>query len=434
MTTGSTGGNEPTTPTARAWHPILCGDEARAARRVVKDIAGALAEPDPSWLYHPRWRKVVSLGAVDPFTTLLFFYLERTEPDVGYATTAEGVFREARQALASIQMEAWLYGGIGGIGWLTAHLRKQRLRSGVKLGALDDALGRLVQRRTWRAEYDLISGLVGHGVYFLERLPDPHAVHSLGSIVAHLEELSISNGPGSYLLSPPNPAMAGGIMGAPHINLGVAHGIAGAIAFLGRVCAAGVAVDRARPLLDGLVAWLTNRANPAHANWFPLVVEPESGAESRPPRLGWCYGDLGLAAALLLAARCVEEPQWEELAVEVAAAASARSGEETGVVDACLCHGAAGNAHLFNRLYQATGHPKLKSAAQHWLARTLELREPGRGVAGFRTRVRVDDQDVWRDAPGMLNGAAGIGLALLAASSATAPDWDGVMLISNGRP
>jgi hypothetical protein len=34
----------------------------------------------------------------------------------------------------------------------------------------------------------------------------------------------------------------------------------------------------------------------------------------------------------------------------------------------------------------------------------------------------------WKDDPGFLTGSAGIGLALLAATTAVAPDWDRVLL------
>ena len=39
-------------------------------------------------------------------------------------------------------------------------------------------------------------------------------------------------------------------------------------------------------------------------------------------------------------------------------------------------------------------------------------------------------QGEWRDDPGFLNGAAGIGLVLLAAASPLEPEWDRVLLAS----
>src|SRR4029450_12216233 len=88
-----------------------------------------------------------------------------------------------------------------------------------------------------------------------------------------------------------------------------------------------------------------------------------------PARSAWCYGDPGIAAALLLAARGVGDAGWEQTAVALACRAAERPASDTGVVNANFCHGAAGLAHLYNRMYQATGEPTLGRAALYWLAR-----------------------------------------------------------------
>jgi hypothetical protein len=100
------------------------------------------------------------------------------------------------------------------------------------------------------------------------------------------------------------------------------------------------------------------------------------------------------------------------------------------IPDAGFCHGSAGIAHLFNRLYQATHEPPFCQAAQFWFEQTLQFRNPGAGVAGF-SHWRSDGKGSygWVDDPGLLTGAAGIGLTLLAATTAIEPEWDRMMLI-----
>src|SRR5262249_12379647 len=153
---------------------------------------------------------------------------------------------------------------------------------------------------------------------------------------------------------------------SPHgyYNLGLAHGVPGVIALLGAACAAGVGVATARPLLDGAVRWLLAQQEPDGAG-FSYCIQP-GASHPRSPRLAWCYGDPGVAAAVLLAARCVGELAWEREALAVALRAAARPPDQAGVQDAGLCHGAAGLGHLFNRLYQATGEPRLAEAACFW--------------------------------------------------------------------
>jgi hypothetical protein len=209
-------------------------------------------------------------------------------------------------------------------------------------------------------------------------------------------------------------------------NLGLAHGVPGVIALLGQACAAGVAVARARPLLEGAVRWLLAQQEPGG---FPALVAPE--AAEKPARLAWCYGDPGVAAALLWAARCVAEPAWEREALAIARRAARRPPEDAGVVDAGLCHGAAGLGHLFNRMFQATGEPWLAEAARSWFARALAMRRPGRGIGGSAAWQLSDDGiRTWVADAGLLTGAAGIALALLAAITGVEPAWDRMLLVA----
>jgi hypothetical protein len=101
------------------------------------------------------------------------------------------------------------------------------------------------------------------------------------------------------------------------------------------------------------------------------------------------------------------------------------------VRDAGLCHGAAGLGHLFNRLYQATGHPELLVVARSWLERALAMRSLDRGVGGFVAWGPDAQGELdWRNDPSLLNGAAGVALALLAATTPIEPAWDRFLLLS----
>jgi hypothetical protein len=206
------------------------------------------------------------------------------------------------------------------------------------------------------------------------------------------------------------------------VDLGVAHGIAGVVPLLARAAALDIARDTAADLLEGAVAWL--RAHVVDGPDGPTV--PYFVAEDVPPgpaRLAWCYGDPGVATALLLAAREAGRPEWTDLALTLAGGSSARPVEESGVVDAGLCHGTAGLAHLFNRMHQLTGRPELADTARVWVERTLDMCEPAVADAAAPRP--------WTG-PGVLEGAAGVALALLAAATPVEPVWDAMLLVSTG--
>ncbi len=301
--------------------------------------------------------------------------------------------------------------------------------------AFDAALEQVLATSSWLGPFDLVAGLVGVGVYALERLPRATGKRMLARVVEHLEATARPQSPGLAWWSNPEWIPAEWRSGPnPDWSLGVAHGMPGVIAFLGHVAVAEVGPrtrKKARKLLDGAVAWVLAQELPADSpGCFASAVAP--GLPREPARLAWCNGDLGVAAALLSASTNAKEPDWERAAIRVATRAANRPPETAGISAAGLCHGAAGAGHLFLRLYQATGEKRLAAASRFWFERALAMRAPGRGFAGYRAlgpdpasgKVR------WRTDPGLLTGAAGITLALTAAVTETSPAWDRVFLVS----
>ena len=58
------------------------------------------------------------------------------------------------------------------------------------------------------------------------------------------------------------------------------------------------------------------------------------------------------------------------------------------------------------------------------------MRQPGQGIGGYTAQLLGDDGALtWAD-PGLLTGAIGIALALLAATTAVEPAWDRMLLVA----
>lgn len=429
---------------AGGWRPILTGEAAGRARRTAEEIGGAIQRhfsPSPAGSRSVRKKRFRDASLAGGSAGLAVFYRYLNRSGLGRAdsrdrsrSVAIHFLQEAADAVAAVTMDSSLYSGFTGVAWAAAHLEKRPESRGDWEGteAIDEALEQFVSRRGWQRDYDLVSGLVGLGVYALERLPAPVAVRCLEGVIDRLEETAEDRTAGitwhtAARLLPPHQRDE-----YPHgfDNLGLAHGVPGVIALLGAAWAAGVKRRKARRLLDGAVAWLLRqRLADSPGALFPAWRAP--GVERKGCRSAWCYGDPGVAAALLSAARSVGEPAWEREALEIARGAANRPPDQAGVVDAGLCHGAAGLGHLFNRMYQATGDPTLARAARFWLERTLPMRRTGRGIAGFSTRMaRPNGKKYWKDEPGILTGAAGIALALLAATTSIVPEWDRMLLLS----
>jgi class I lanthipeptide synthase len=196
---------------------------------------------------------------------------------------------------------------------------------------VDEALKDHVNRPGWRRDYDLVSGLVGFGVYALERLPSPAAVACLEGVIDRLEGMSRRRSGGITWHTSPNLLPEHQLKEYPrgYYSLGLAHGVPGVIALLGAAWAAGVRRRKARKLLDGAVAWLLRQRLPNSAGAsFPVWIAP--GLERKACRSAWCNGDPGVAVALLCAGRCVSDPAWEREALEIARAAAKRPPNQAG--------------------------------------------------------------------------------------------------------
>jgi lantibiotic modifying enzyme len=352
-----------------------------------------------------------------------------------HSDIAARCLRRASAAMADKPMEASLYSGLTGVGWALAHLQDHvtGLDSEAECAEIDEVLLNHLEQSPWRDDYDLIGGLAGFGVYALERIgvTRPESAKSvprkcLERVVDHLAETAEQRDEGVTWWTNPAwlPAETREKSPNGYYNLGLAHGVPGVIALLALACAAGVASAKARPLLDGAVHWLLAQQQ---SGGFAYWVAP--GVTDKPARLAWCYGDPGIAAALLGAARCVVETVWEHEAIAIARRASQRPHEQSDVRDAGLCHGAAGLGHLFNRMYQATGDEQLGDAALHWFEQTLEQQRFGKGIGGYQAWQLLDGgESTWVTDSGLLTGSVGIALALLAATSAVKPDWDQMLM------
>ena len=416
-----------------AWNPILKGSLKAQAVEAVEGIAGALRNsplrvlPGDEADEGARAVEKASLSGGSAGYALLFDYLARNEGSNRYNKYAARFLEDAMEAVAEVQMSASLYSGFTGIAWAAAHLHN---RTQNELKEVDDALCEHVKRSPWNGDYDVINGLVGLGVYALERLHNRRAAltarRCLARIVNRLEEMAVETSDGLAWFTSADllPEWQRKEAREGYYNLGLAHGIPGVIALLGHACTAGVQRRKIRRLLQGSVSWLLKQKLPPDAgSCFSSWGGP--GIDRGSSRSAWCYGDPGIAIALLSAARSVGEKSWEKEALKIARRAAERPHDQAGVRDAGLCHGSAGLAHIFNRIYQATGEILFQKTARFWYERTLQFRQPGQGVAGFQSYFPERDGTVHCvDDPGLLTGAAGIALALHAAVSSVEPEWD----------
>jgi len=164
----------------------------------------------------------------------------------------------------------------------------------------------------------------------------------------------------------------------------------------------------------------------AGVDWLWLDMEHlPSGS-----RLAWCYGDLGIASALFFASKATSNKEWEEKAIEILKYSTKRLDlTENSVSDAALCHGTAGIAHIYGRIYNYTKIIDFQHSAEYWFNEALKMAKFFHGIAGYLS-PNSDTNSNYVKQTGFLEGAAGIGLAMLAAVSDSEPSWDEALLLS----
>jgi hypothetical protein len=365
-----------------------------------------------------------SLGAV-----LLFTAMGETAGN-GYLDAARHLFDDAIERTGELAQPSFhLYTAPVGVGWVDEQVRGRLADDDEddEDSDVDVFLARVLDTDTWPWPIDLLHGLAGIGTYSLARQSHPRARRNLERVVGHLANLAEEVGAGvtwRYV-----PAPDGFDEGRPEgsVNLGFAHGVPAIVAMLAAAHRAGI--PGAREVLDPAARWLTaQRLPPGSGSAFPGHVIP--GHAPQATRLAWCYGDPGIAVALLAAGDALGDGELVEQARALALGCAEQSPDT--VVDATLCHGSAGLGHVFHRLGRALGDERVLDLARHWFSVTLERDLPLLTVVEVERAQRLaEDGAVLAVDPGrgFLFGAAGVGLALLAAASDGEPWWDGAMLV-----
>lgn len=376
--------------------------------------------------------------------SLLYAYLAQSDQLPRFRERSVELLNEAIDSAADIgSRNVALWGGLPNLGWLATHISNLlELCPDVPSEATDDPLSDLdgallaLQEKgdPFYGSYDLIGGLVGMGLYWLERRPAKRSDEGINRVVCILRERAEVMAPGltwftSADLVPPiqRPYFPEG-----YYNLGMAHGIIGVLAFLARVAGEGIdSSENVQTMLhEGLRWFLAQTRSPDRISRFSSWMSP--GHDCGDSRLGWCYGDLGIGIALQNIGTLVGDERVLSIGERLLDRCLEWPLEQCHVNDAGLCHGAFGVAHIYNRAFQRCGKENYLLGSRRWFEIGMELRDADCGAAGFYTfDPAVENQK--KTEHSILSGSIGVALALLAATNIISPGWDRQLLVSSSR-
>lgn len=253
--------------------------------------------------------------------------------------------------------------------------------------------------------YDFLHGSLGIAYYLLARKPD------IRLIIEYITELEL-------LFSKRNDGMVSSydlrnnIIELDKVNLSLAHGIVSILKFCLQCYKQKVCMNEARSLGERIIAYLINMQNLNKEKcYFPNFVLDHQ-RNNQESRLAWCYGDLSTAFVLYQSALTFDDKDLEKFALEVFNHTMSRTEEhQTFVKDAGICHGSSGIAHIYNKMWHATGEVKFMQACDYWMDRTLKYSVNNDTVSGFKMYDAQSRQ--YQTCQGLIEGTSGIGLVLL---------------------
>lgn len=319
--------------------------------------------------------------------------------------------------------------GLSGVGWLIEYLLTQKLlieEVDDIMQEADELLGNFMIQQMHEGYYDFLHNAGGIALYFLRRIQKspkalPFLEQYIKKLLVHAEDedgmkkwctiINIEENTKGY-------------------DISLAHGISSIIVLLSKLLPI-VSTLELTNLLESTVNYILSQEYPSHAkkiSFFPTHSLQYDNINFNS-RLAWCYGDLGIAMALYQSGQILQRHDWTNKAIEVLlyTATERRDLQKNMVVDAGLCHGTAGIGHIFYRIWWNTRLPEFKNAADYWFNETLKMARFKDGLAGFKA---LHGKDGWVNQYGLIDGIAGIGLAMLSYLTETEPTWDECLLLS----
>ncbi|MGW8784442.1 lanthionine synthetase C family protein [Streptomyces sp. NPDC055796] len=375
---------------------------------------------------------------------LLCSYLDQCLPQEGWDSVGHGFLAEGAAALERGEpTQIGLFDGLSGFAFAVDSLSRNGDRYRHLLEDLDEmlaprasAVAARIQAGTFglpACAFDTIYGASGVAAHLLRR--DPFGV--LRQILTAMVRRSEPDSHGAPRWATPPEMLASESMRRAYpsgqLNCGLAHGIPGPLAVLSLSLGTRHEVPGQADAVRSLARWLlAHRANDAWGGSWPDAVPlgPDGRAAPQPPavatRAAWCYGNPGVARSLWLAGGALDDDELRLAAIQGLMSVLRRPVELRYLGSPTYCHGVAGLLNIVLRFAQDTESDALEGAATALVDELLVAYDPELPF-GYAS-VEADDAAV--DRAGLLNGAAGIAMVLMAASAEVEPAWDRMFLLS----
>ncbi|WP_165026973.1 lanthionine synthetase LanC family protein [Dysgonomonas sp. ZJ279] len=306
--------------------------------------------------------------------------------------------------------------GLSGIGWTIDIMKKNDIietGSNEILVDLDQVIFNDSMKDLLSGNYDYLAGGLGAAIYFINKdiIPEAYIKHYIEAIDA----IKRSNNNDSYFIYQSELVNS--------CNFGLSHGIPSIISFLIKAFRKKIEPQLCLYLIKGLAKFMLENLQDVQTNktYFSYSTE-----RTGPSRLAWCYGDLSSAYILLEASYILKDRNMGTISNNILTHSARRTDLVSNLVlDAGVCHGSAGIAHIFNKLYKKTNNKQFLDTSLYWYRKTLEMNIHKDGIAGYKFHL-IDTAVPLR---GFLTGISGIGVSIISDFFDSNISWDECLLL-----
>jgi hypothetical protein len=335
--------------------------------------------------------------------------------------------------LANEQFTYTYCDGLAGVGFMYEYLNQKGIienDTNVLLEEFDAALKKMLGLYMYRGEYDFLHGGIGIALYFIKRANiNPKLIPVLKTFILDLFKLSINEGE-NYLKWSSIIDYKTKKIG---YNISLSHGMTSIVCVMLKMYNVnGLDKKIMDTIINSSINYiLSQQINKDKYGCFFPTFSIESNEDTYLSRLGWCYGDLTIATTLFQVGQLYNNRILINKSIEILsfAAEKRKSIKQNMVMDAGLCHGTAGIGHIFYRMWWNTHLPEFKTAADYWFKETLKMAHFYDGLAGYKA-WKTPEYGGWINEYGLLEGIAGIGLAMFSYYYEINPKWDECLLLS----
>jgi hypothetical protein len=244
------------------------------------------------------------------------------------------------------------------------------------LEEIDEVLEEHIDIYNKKNNLDILHGLLGIGLYFIER----ENKIRVNDIVKILSAKKITTKEGYVYWKKYDSYDVFDTI----LDMGNAHGIGANIFFLSKVLSKKIFLTEdltivVNDLIDNSINFYLNNTQIITKeiySYYPFKILAtdfeQNTLTAANSRLGWCYGDLGVLYTLLMASILLQKKSFEKVILERLVFVASRTLEkEKHSIDAGFCHGTCGIAILFLNIYYVSNNEVFWETANYWLKETI---------------------------------------------------------------